>query len=112
MKLCQGDIVLVPFPFSDLSSVKTRPALVVSNGTLKGDDVILCAITSQKSSIHEVQIYNKNLLRGSLPFTSYIRANKIVSLKKTIIRKIVARISKEKSLEVHQILIKLIEPSK
>ena len=41
----KGDVVVVPFPFSDLSANKKRPALVVA--TLTGDDVILCQITSK-----------------------------------------------------------------
>lgn len=43
-KFVKGDIVIVPFPFSDLSSSKKRPAMVISD--LKGDDIILCQITS------------------------------------------------------------------
>lgn len=96
----QGDIVLVPFPFSDLSSIKTRPALVVSNKRLKGRDVILCAITSQTGSPHEVRLSNKDLSKGELPIESFIRFNKVVSLDKRIIRKIVSRVSRDKLLEV------------
>jgi len=44
-KFVKGDVVVVPFPFSDLSASKKRPALVVA--TLTGDDVILCQITSK-----------------------------------------------------------------
>jgi hypothetical protein len=40
----KGDIVVIPFPFSDLSASKKRPALVVAS--LTGDDVILSQITS------------------------------------------------------------------
>jgi mRNA interferase MazF len=40
-----GDVVVVPFPFSDLSESKRRPALVLA--VLTGDDLILCQITSQ-----------------------------------------------------------------
>ena len=43
-KLMKGDVVVLPFPFSDLSASKKRPALVVA--TLSGEDVILCQITS------------------------------------------------------------------
>ena len=39
-KFVKGDIVIVPFPFSDLSESKKRPAMVIAE--LKGDDVILC----------------------------------------------------------------------
>ncbi len=44
----KGDVVIVPFPFSDLSQAKRRPALVVAK--LTGDDLILCQITSQAVS--------------------------------------------------------------
>lgn len=40
----KGDVVVVPFPFSDLTQAKWRPALVIS--ALEGDDLILCQITS------------------------------------------------------------------
>lgn len=39
------EIVVLPFPFSDLSASKRLPALVLAD--LQGDDVILCQITSQ-----------------------------------------------------------------
>ena len=41
----KGDVVVLPFPFSDLSNSKKRPALVVAN--LEGEDIILCQITSK-----------------------------------------------------------------
>ena len=43
-RLVTWDIVVVPFPFADLSSVRRRPALILSN--LEGDDIIICKITS------------------------------------------------------------------
>ena len=43
--LVKGDVVVVLFPFSDLSSAKKRPALVLA--TPDGDDVILCQMTSR-----------------------------------------------------------------
>jgi len=44
-KLVKGDVVVLPFPFSDLSASKKRPAVVVA--MLHGDDVICCQITSE-----------------------------------------------------------------
>lgn len=42
-----GTVVLVPFPFTDLSGTKRRPALVVSPHGFHPEDVVLCAVTSQ-----------------------------------------------------------------
>lgn len=44
-KPVKEDIVVLPFPFSDLTNSKKRPALVVAN--IDGNDIILCQITSQ-----------------------------------------------------------------
>ena len=44
-RFVSGEVVVVPFPFTDLSSVKVRPALVLAS--LSRGDVILCQITSQ-----------------------------------------------------------------
>ena len=44
-RFVKGDVVVIPFPFSDLTRSKRRPALVVAE--LEGDDLILCQITSR-----------------------------------------------------------------
>jgi mRNA interferase MazF len=48
----RGDIVLVSFPFTDLTSSKRRPALVISPNAFNdhGEDLVLVAITSQEPS--------------------------------------------------------------
>jgi len=52
MSFSQGDVVLVPFPFTDLSATKQRPALVLSPERLNKirPDLVLAAITSQVSA--------------------------------------------------------------
>jgi len=42
-KFVKGEVVVLNFPFSDLSGAKRRPALVLAD--LDGDDIILCQIT-------------------------------------------------------------------
>jgi PemK-like, MazF-like toxin of type II toxin-antitoxin system len=55
----KGDIVIVPFPFSDLTQTKRRPALVIA--TLQGNDLILCQITSQSvGDIYAIQLDNSH----------------------------------------------------
>lgn len=73
----KGDIVILPFPFSDLSKSKKRPALVVAN--LKGDDIILCQITSQtKVDDYSIVLTDGDFKKGSLNLTSLIRPNRLL----------------------------------
>ena len=72
----KGDIVVIPFPFSDLSATKKRPALVIAK--LTGNDLILVQITSViHSDDYAVLLEQKNFIDGGLNQRSWIRPNKI-----------------------------------
>jgi len=78
--LIKGDVVVTPFPFSDFSQLKVRPALVLA--ILPGNDIILAEITSQ-SIKKDYAIYLKNydfLGTGNLTKESNIRPEKIILL--------------------------------
>jgi mRNA interferase MazF len=90
----RGDIVLVPFPFTDLSSSKQRPALVISGDVFNStrDDLLVAAITSQipaTLATDEFMIPAPELVACGLPKLSIIRLNKLVSLHhRLVIKKI------------------------
>ena len=80
----KGDVVIVPFPFSDLSQAKRRPALVVAQ--LAGDDLILCQITSQaQSDSYAIAITNADFNNGGLNKNSNVRPNRLFTCDKQII---------------------------
>lgn len=84
----QGDILLIPIPFSDLSSNKKRPVLVISNNEYnsKTEDILVTAITSNiNGRQYEVLINNESMANGSLKTESCIRADKIYTLSTTIV---------------------------
>ncbi|MDD3621370.1 MAG: type II toxin-antitoxin system PemK/MazF family toxin [Methanofollis sp.] len=77
-RFIKGDVVIVPFPFSDLSTVKRRPALVVA--TPGGDDLILCQITSQQiRDRYAIGITDTDFVEGTLRKSSNVRPNRIFS---------------------------------
>ena len=83
-KLVKGDVVVLPFPFSDLSSSKKRPALIVAS--LTGDDFILSQITSEERfDNYSITLNDKDFKQGSLNQTSRIRPNKLFTADKSII---------------------------
>ncbi len=76
----QGDIVIVPFPFTDLSSVKQRPVLVLSKNeyNTKSEDIVTCGITSNlKNKEYSVILDNSHLEGGSIPTKSMIKVDKM-----------------------------------
>lgn len=71
-KFVKGDVVVVLFPFSDLSKTKRRPAIVITE--LEGEDVILCQITSKMTyDSYSIALENENFKEGSLKQKSNIR---------------------------------------
>jgi len=86
----RGVIVLVPFPFTDLSSVKLRPALVVSSSRLNQQDVIVLFISSVKnrrSTAVDLVITKdgRNFIQTGLKTESVFKCNKIATLDKCVV---------------------------
>lgn len=104
-KFVKGDVVIVPFPFSDLSAAKRRPALVVA--ALAGDDVILCQITSKAiSDGYALAISDDDFTSGGLRQESNIRPNRIFTADSNIILYRAGVLSPEK---VQEAIAKIVE---
>lgn len=85
-KFVVGDVVAVPFPLSDLSGRKLRPALVLA--VIERDNLILCQITSKPfASKRAVELNHTDFLEGNLPLKSYIRPDKLFTAEATLVQK-------------------------
>ena len=107
----QGEILIVPFPFSDLSNTKQRPVLVLSTDRYnkQTEDIITCGITSHlKDSQHSVLIDNNNLEEGNIPKQSRIKVDKLFTLEQSIVRKSVGKINKSTFNKVKNEFFKLL----
>lgn len=106
-KFVKGDVVVVPFPFSDLTQSKRRPALVVAS--LEGDDVILCQITSKAiRDNYAVPLDDKEFATGSLKQASNIRPNRIFTAENRIILYQVGALTTEKLSQVVERVIEIV----
>ncbi|HTD67923.1 MAG TPA: type II toxin-antitoxin system PemK/MazF family toxin [Candidatus Limnocylindria bacterium] len=88
----RGDIIFVPFPFTDLTTTKQRPGLVISSDAFNAshDDVVLLAITSQvpaNLSADEFLIPQNELRGCGLPKASLIRLSKVLTLHQRLVIK-------------------------
>lgn len=91
----QGDIVLIPIPFTDLSSHKRRPVIVVSNDSYNrvGADVVVVALTSNPSTgSYSFTITSADLSSGTLQRPSTVKVDKIYTLARTLIVKEFGRV--------------------
>ncbi|MDP3848882.1 MAG: type II toxin-antitoxin system PemK/MazF family toxin [Luteolibacter sp.] len=79
----EGSVVLVPFPFSDLSQSKLRPAVVLADAG-RGD-WILCQVTSRcYADPHAVELTDQDFDHGTLRVVSYARPAKLFTAHQTL----------------------------
>jgi len=88
----RGDLLLVPFPFTDLSAAKRRPVLALTAADSYGDFIAL-PVTSQPQTEHGLPIAATDMLTGVLPAPSWIRTNRIVTLNSSLVVKIIGQVS-------------------
>jgi len=92
----QRDVVLMPFPFSDLSGQKVRPVLILSNDAYnqQSADVVVCGLTTNLSPApYSIIIEVTDVEQpGTLRHKSKIKADTIASLEQSILIKQIARL--------------------
>lgn len=81
-----GEILGIPFPYTNLETTKRRPIVLMTSPDRHGDIVTL-AITSAPTAEHAVRITSDDLQQGVLPKTSWIRCDKIFTLNADIVTK-------------------------
>ncbi len=79
-----GAVVLVPFPFSDLSASKLRPALVLACSG-RGDWVCVQITSNPYSDTSAIEVSDVDLQSGSLKRVSYVRPGKFVYSKSIVV---------------------------
>ena len=110
----QGDIVLIPIPFTDLSSHKRRPVIVISNNAYNqhAPDLIVVAMTSNPIlSAYSFTITSADLAQGKLNRPGTVRVDKIYTLEQTLIVKTFGRVNGPTLRRVRAILRTLTTPS-
>ena len=105
-RFVKGDIVVLPFPYTDLSSAKKRPALIVA--TLKGDNIILAQITTKERNDEDSIILKKSdFSSGMLKVDSKIMPSILFTAESFSVDYKAGKIKPEKIKEVQNKLIEV-----
>ncbi len=107
----QGDVILVPLPFTDLKAAKQRPALIISNDShnSKVEDLVISGITTNLSDEeYSVVIEQKDMSEGNIHFLSRIKVDKIFTVHKSIVRKKLGRVNNQILESVKEEIKKLV----
>lgn len=100
-----GDVVIIPFPYSDLSQSKRRPALVLAE--VGRGDFLLCQITSKKyDDSHALSLKEADFLSGSIRRDSFIRAAKLFTANEALILGVAGHL---KSAKLAEAIVHLVE---
>lgn len=103
----QGDILLIPIPFTDLSSQKRRPVIVVSNNVYnqKTADIVVVAMTSNPAPAdYSFTITSSDLDKGALNRPGKVRVDKIYTLSQSIVVKTFGRVNETTLERIRQAL--------
>lgn len=91
------EIVLIPFPFADLSATKRRPCLVLSSFRPRslGEHVIVAMITSQvRAPLFPHDVMLQDWQKAGLPLESLVRLSKVVTIESSLVVKSLGKLTK------------------
>jgi mRNA interferase MazF len=107
----QGDIVLIPVPFTDLSAQKRRPVIIISNDVynLRGPDIVVVAMTSNpQSDAYSFTITASDLTLGTLNRPGTVRVSKIYTLSQALVVKTFGQVNTHVLVRIRSVLRDLV----
>lgn len=104
----KGDVLVVPFPFTDLSTTKPRPALVLA--AFPGGDMIMCMITTPNSRDGlAIELQDIHFESGAIDHDSYIRPNRLFTFSEKNVLKVKGRLAPAKVQQVVRAIVLIVE---
>jgi len=102
----KGDIVLITFPFTDLSGAKLRPALVLANTEI---DLTVCFITTQLQWKEPTDISLSPSQINGLKVESLVRTSKIATLDRSLAKGLLGKLTQIEMSELNSKLKNLLQ---
>ena len=112
MSFSKGDVVLVPFPFTDLTQTKLRPAIVLYAQS-EGENITLCFISSQNLDCLSrdefiIDVTHPEFSNTGLKSGSKVKVSRIVTIDRTLIQRKLGGLGVELTADLNRILIDIL----
>jgi mRNA interferase MazF len=112
MTLAKGDVVVVPFPFTDLRQTKLRPAVILYVQP-EGEDITLCFISSQNlDRVNQdeliIELNHPEFVQSGLKSSSKVRVSRIVTLERRLIKRKLGRLGLQLIESLDRILVDIL----
>src|SRR3989344_3879102 len=105
-RFVKGDVVVLPFPYTDLSSTKKRPAIVIA--TLRGENIILAQITTAEREDEDlVSLKKRDFQSGFLKHDSFVMPSIIFTAETSTVNYKAGKVKSEKIKEIENKLIEI-----
>ncbi len=102
-----GDVILLRFPFSDLSGAKVRPAVVVA--VVDRGDFVACQITSSATVRREmIPLQQASFSQGSLNVASYVLPGKLFTAHGSIVAKTIGRLNDAVRDQIKEAVVRIV----
>jgi mRNA interferase MazF len=109
----QRDLVLVPIPFTDLSSARRRPVIVVSSdryNTTMADMIVVAMTSNLTASPHSFILDQLDLESGRLNRPGRVRVDKVYTISQALVQQTFAKVNVATLDRIRQLLIDLTVP--
>jgi mRNA interferase MazF len=110
MSFQKGDVVLAPFPFTDLTESKLRPAVVVWSSATGGNDTTICFISSQNltglnSTEFLIEDSDAEFAGTGLKVSSKVIVSRIVTIDRSLITRRLGKLGTNQLQQLDNCLI-------
>ena len=89
----QKDIILIHFPYTDFTTSKIRPALIISNKSIENSEDVICCLITSNLTASGISLSQTDLESGKLHFDSIVRPHRIFTINRSIIKKRIGTIN-------------------
>jgi mRNA interferase MazF len=104
--MVKGDIVLIPFPYTDLSGSKLRPVVILFE---TAQDLVVCFITTQLTYKEPTDFEIVPSITNGLKWQSLVRAGKIATIKKSLSEGIFGKLNQAEIIQLDINLKKILQ---